>query len=60
MNPKVYTYRYRALENNNKIIQQTKAKGVSHVMVDKTLPFRTYENTLDTDQTARRGIPIIL
>ena len=30
------------------------------MMVEKTLPFRTYKNTLDTDKTARRGIPIIL
>ena len=60
MNPKVYAYRCQAIENNNNIIQQTKAKGVSHVMVEKTLPFRTYEKTLDTDKTARRGIPIIL
>ena len=56
LNPKCYAYRYQAIEKNNKIIEAKKAKGVSHVIVEKTLPFNTYKNTLDTDKTVRREI----
>ena len=56
LNPKCYAYRYQAIEKNNKLIEAKKAKGVSHVIVEKTLPFKTYKNTLDTDKTVRREI----
>ena len=59
MNPKCYAYRYQSLAAENKILESKKAKGVSHVIVKKTLPFKTYQNTLETDQTVRREITSI-
>jgi hypothetical protein len=61
LNPKCYAFRYQSLkeENKNKIIEKKKAKGVSHVIVEKTLPFKVYKNTLETDKTVRREITSI-
>jgi hypothetical protein len=59
LNPKRYAYKYQAIEKHNKIIEAKKAKGVSHVIVEKTLPFKTYKNTLVTDKTVSREITII-
>jgi hypothetical protein len=59
LNPKCYAYRYQALAKNNKILEKKKAKGVSHVIVEKTLPFKTYKKTLETDETVRREITSI-
>jgi hypothetical protein len=58
LNPKCYGYRYQKYEANE-IKEQKKAKGVSYVIVEKTLPFKTYKNTLDTDITVRREITSI-
>ena len=55
LNPKCYAYRYLTLDTN-KIKENKKAKGVSNVIVEKTLPFSVYKNTLDTDETVRREI----
>jgi hypothetical protein len=57
-NPRCYGYRYQSYETN-KIKEQKKAKGVSHVIVEKPLPFKTYKKTLDTDETVRREITSI-
>jgi hypothetical protein len=67
LNPKCYAYRYQAIETNknkeaietNKIKEAKKAKGDSQVIVEKTLPFKTYKNTLDTDKTVPREITSI-
>ena len=59
LNPKCYAYRYQSLAEQNKILESKKAKGVSHVIVKKTLPFKTYQNTLEKDQTVRREITSI-
>jgi hypothetical protein len=59
LNPKCYAYRYQAIEKNNKIIEAKKAKGVSYVIAEKTLPFKSYKKTLDTDKTVRREITSI-
>ena len=60
LNPKCYAYRYLTLDanelKNNEIKENKKAKGVSNVIVGKTLPFSVYKNTLDTDETVRREI----
>ena len=53
LNPKCYAYRYLTLDTNI-IKENKKAKGVSNVIVEKTLPFSVYKNTLDTDETVRR------
>ena len=55
LNPKCYAYRYLALDIN-KIKENKKSKGVSNVIVEKTLPCSVYTNTLDTDETVRREI----
>jgi hypothetical protein len=59
LHPKCSAYKYQAVEKNNNIIEAKKAKGVSHVIVEKTLPFKTYKNTSDTDKTVSREITII-
>jgi hypothetical protein len=59
LNPKCYAFKYQALKEDNNILKKKKAKGVSHVIVKKTLPFKVYENTLDTDETVRREITSI-
>jgi hypothetical protein len=59
LNPKCYAYRYQSLKQENKILESKKAKGVSHVIVEKTLPFKTYQKTLETDETVRREITSI-
>jgi hypothetical protein len=59
LNPKCYAFRYQSLKKENKIIEKKKAKGVSHVIVEKTLPFKVYKNTLETDKTVRREITSI-
>ena len=55
LNPKCYAYRYLTLDTN-KIKESKKAKGVSNVIVEKTLPFSVYKNTLDTDEIVRREV----
>ena len=55
LNPKCYGYRYQSFDTNE-IKENKKAKGVSKVVVDKTLPFSLYKRTLDTDETVRREI----
>jgi hypothetical protein len=59
LNPKCYAFRYQSLKHDKAILEQKKAKGVSHVIVKKTLPFKVYKNTLDTNETVRREITII-
>jgi hypothetical protein len=59
LNPKCYAFRYQCLKKENAIQEKKKAKGVSHVIVEKTLPFKVYKNTLDTDKTVRREITSI-
>ena len=58
LNPKCYGYRYQSLKQD-KIIEGKKAKGVSRTIVENTLPFSVYKNTLDTDKTVRREITSI-
>ena len=55
LSPKCYGYRYLTLDTNI-IKENKKAKGVSNVIVEKTLPFSVYKHTLDTDETVRREI----
>ena len=55
LSPKCYDYRYLTLDTNE-IKENKKAKGVSNVIVQKTLPCSVYINTLDTDKTVRREI----
>jgi hypothetical protein len=38
----------------------SKSTGVSHVIVEKSLPFKVYKNTLDTDITVSREITSIM
>jgi hypothetical protein len=61
LNPKCYAFRYESLKEKtkNEILEKKKAKGVSHVMVKKTLPFKVYQNVLETDKTVRREITSI-
>jgi hypothetical protein len=58
LNPKCYGYRYQSLETGE-IKENKKAKGVSNVIVEKTLPFEVYKKTLDTDITVQREITSI-
>ena len=59
LNPKCYAFKYQSIKKKNEIQEKKKAKGVSHVIVEKTLPFKVYKNTLDTDKTVRREITSI-
>jgi hypothetical protein len=59
LNPKCYAFKYQSLKDDNAILEKKKAKGVSHVIVEKTLPFKVCKNTLDTDKTVRREITSI-
>jgi hypothetical protein len=43
----------------NQILEKKKAKGVSSVIVEKTLPFKVYKKVLETDITVRREITAI-
>jgi hypothetical protein len=59
LNPKCYAYRYQSLEHNDNILEQKKVKGVSHIIVKKTLAIKTYNNTVDTDKTVSRELTTI-
>jgi hypothetical protein len=58
LNPKCYGYKYKSL-HTNEIKENQKAKGVSNVIVQNTLPFQVYKKTLDTDITVSRQITSI-
>ena len=61
LSPKCYAFRFQSLKEKslNQILEKKKAKGVSNVIVEKTLPFKVYKNVLETDKTVRREITSI-